>query len=113
QVACIAENTGGRYLPANNADALADALTAAIGDDVADATTLEPVVPAPPRHFPGAEMMPNVALVPTGYAIGEPLPFPVEQSFPADGTIDQCQAMCTADGNCGSWVYEPRGSNFV
>lgn len=113
QVSCIAENTGGRYLPANNAEALADALTAAIGDEAADTITPEPATPAPARHFPGAEMMPNVALAPTGYTIGEPLSFPEEQSFPADGTIAQCQAMCTTDGNCGSWRYEPRGSNFV
>ncbi|ODT82510.1 MAG: hypothetical protein ABS76_07790 [Pelagibacterium sp. SCN 64-44] len=111
QVACIAENTGGRYLPANNAEALADALTAAIGDDLA--TDVVPAMPAPSRHFPGAELMPNVALAPTGYNVGEPLPHPQEQSFPADGTIAQCQAMCTADSDCGAWRYEPKGSNFV
>ena len=113
QVACIAENTGGRYLPANNAEALADALTAAIGDELATSAAPDPETPEPSRHFPGAEFMPDVALAPTGYGVGEPLPHPQEQSFPEDGTIAQCQAICTADTDCGAWRYEPRGSNFV
>ncbi len=111
QVACIAENTGGRYIQAIDADGLAEALGAAVGGDVAAAPEAEPLPKS--RHFPGEAMMADVALVPTGRSFGEPVASPVEPAFAEDGTIAQCQALCTADGACGSWRYEPQGSYFV
>ncbi len=115
QVACIAENTGGRYMQANDADALADALAAAIGDDAAMATLPAPDMPEQERsrHFPGAEVMPGIALAPTGQSFGPVASYPAEFSFPPDGTIAQCQAQCAADALCGAWRYEPQGSYFV
>lgn len=102
-VACLAEATGGRYLAANDAAGLADALMLTV------AVTDEP----PAEHFPGAEKMAGVLLVPTGRTFGKPADPPAAASFPADGTPDQCQAICAADRFCGSWQFEPPGSLFV
>lgn len=115
EVACIAENTGGRYLPASDAGALASALEQAISDTPApEIAPLEiPETVRESRRFPGAVWMPGFALAPTGYAFGPDLPEPAAFDFPGDGTPEQCRAICEADGNCGSWRYEPAGSYFV
>lgn len=115
EVACIAENTGGRYLPASDADALAGALEQAISDtpppEIAPLEVPETVRES--RRFPGDVWMQGFALAPTGYAFGPDLPEPAAFDFPGDGTAEQCRSICEADGNCGSWRYEPAGSFFV
>lgn len=115
QVACIADNTGGRYIQAGDADSLAEALAAAVTDSEPPAAPPAPEAPEPerPRHYPGAEMMPGIALAPTGGTFGEPVPYPAEFEFPPEGTIAQCRAQCEADALCGAWRYEPKGSMFV
>jgi len=106
QVACIAAATGGRYLEARDAGSLGAALSETLAAPA-------PVPEPPATHFPGAPLMPNVALDPTGRAIGAGAP-PVRQaSFPPDGTAAQCQAACAADAACAAWRYEPKGSLFV
>ena len=103
-VACLAEETGGRYLAANDAAGLAAALTEAIAE----------APPEPPAdHFPGRELMPGVALEPTGRSFGPTAPAPAQPAFSADGTAPQCQALCAADNTCGSWQFEPPGSHFI
>ena len=49
QVACLAENTGGKYVPANNADELTDALRDLV--NVEPEPEPEPVIQARPVHF--------------------------------------------------------------
>lgn len=68
QVACIAQETGGRYIEASDAGALSGALRSVVGD-AASVTPEPPPEPAPvaaARHFPGAWFMPQARLAPTG-----------------------------------------------
>lgn len=109
EVACIAENTGGRYFEARDSAALSDALSAAVtgGDE-------PPAAPPPQRiYYPGAPMMESIALVPTGQTTGAAEGGPPEFSFPADGTAAHCAALCDGEEICAAWRYEPTGSNFV
>jgi Ca-activated chloride channel family protein len=110
QVACLAEETGGLYLPASDASGLADALARTVA--VAPAAVTEPPPPAR-AHFPGASRMPHLALQPTGQTIGSPGTDPAAISFAADGTADQCAAACDGDSACAAFRYEPPGSLFV
>lgn len=111
QVACLAQETGGLYLQASDAGALADALTRT----VAAAPTSAPEPPPPPArgYFPGAVRMPDIALAPSGYTIGDLVGDPAPLTFAADGTADQCAAACDADGLCAAYRYEPPGSLYV
>ena len=109
EVACIAENTGGRYFEARDSAALADALSAAVtgGGE-------PPAAPPPQRaYYPGAPMMESIALMPTGKTTGATGGSPPEFSFPADGSAAQCASLCEGDAICAAWRYEPVGSNFV
>jgi Ca-activated chloride channel family protein len=108
QVACLAENTGGRYFEAGDAAALAEALQATV-----TATEPPPAPPKPRSYFPGAPMMAAIGLAPTGQTTGAPAGSPPAFGFPADGTIEQCAALCEAEALCAAWRYEPAGSNFV
>lgn len=112
RLACIAKNTGGRYMEARDAGSLSGALASTV------TSAPPPVAPPPPArekpmHFPGAELMTDNALSPTGRAIADAPQSPAEKPFPAEGTIAQCKAICDADKLCGSWRYEPKGSLFV
>ncbi|WP_439574571.1 vWA domain-containing protein [Phreatobacter sp.] len=122
QVACIAANTGGRYIEARDAGALAGALAEVVAAAPAPSAGAPPAAAAAPppapepetsRHFPGGEMMTDAALAPTGGTTSEPMPYPAERAFPPEGTIAQCRAQCDADSACGAWRYEPKGSHFV
>jgi len=111
KVSCIAENTGGRYLDAKDGAGLSDAL---------EQVVLEPVEPVEMEEpetspwFPGEAFMQDVQLQPTGRETTGPAGNPNEDfAFPTDGTAEQCQAICEADANCGSWVYNPPGSYFI
>ncbi|MEH0075088.1 VWA domain-containing protein [Pannonibacter sp. Pt2] len=103
QVACLAENTGGRYIEAANAGELADALTEAI--------SMEP--PKANTHFPGKPLMPSIQLQPTGAAIGAETAVPAQPDFPRTGTAEDCRALAEADANAAAWNFEPPGSYFV
>lgn len=115
EVACIAGNTGGRYIEASDAGELAGALEQAVGGAAmpAPAPPPEPEPEEQTRHFPGDPWMPGFAIGTTGYAFGPDLPEPAAFDFPAEGTAEACRAICEADGDCGSWRYEPKGSFFV
>jgi len=114
RVACIAENTGGRYFGAEDSAGLAEALTAAVAAPEAAEVVPLPETPPPQRsYYPGAPMMEATAIAPTGMTTGAPGGAPPEFSFPADGTIAQCAALCEADAQCAAWRYEPAGSLFV
>lgn len=109
EVACIAENTGGRYFEARDRAALADALSAAVTGG-----SERPAAPPPQRtYYPGAPMMESIALMPTGQTTGAAEGSPPEFSFPADGSTAQCAALCDGEALCATWCYEPVGSNFV
>ena len=67
QVSCLASGTGGRYFDAADADDLSGALL----ESVASA----PVQETPPTqrtYFPGAAMMPEIGISPTGQTTGAP-----------------------------------------
>lgn len=109
QVACLAGNTGGRYFDAGDADGLADALLETVAAD-------EPAPATPPvqrTYFPGAPVMPGIALAPTGQTTGAPESALAAFDFPSNGTAQQCAAICTSDAQCAAWRYEPAGSLFV
>lgn len=115
EVACIAEETGGRFLQAGDAGTLSGALRAVVGN-APPAEAPPPPDPDPilqTNHFPGAWLMPQAQIMPTGRSFGPSVENPASIAFPADGTIETCQATCAADALCGSWQYEPPGSYFV
>lgn len=114
-VACIAENTGGRYLQASDAEALTEALAQTVGGAETPPAQAppEPEPPEESRHFPGAVWMPGFSIGPTGRSFGPDSPDPAAFDFPGEGSPEACQALCEADGACGSWRYEPVGSFFV
>jgi Ca-activated chloride channel family protein len=108
QVACLAETTGGQYFEASDGEALGAALQATVTAD------LPPPAPLPTRtYYPGAPVMPGIALAPTGQTTGAPEGYPAPFDFAADGTAEQCAALCTGDAACVAWRYEPPGSLFV
>lgn len=114
QVACIAQNTGGRYIRASDAKALERALAQTVTAKPAPEQK-PPAQPKPEsqRHFPGPELMPHVGLEPTGRTTQASKGTLDELAFPPEGTIAQCQATCTSDKLCAAWRYEPKGSYFV
>lgn len=105
-MACLAQKTGGRYIEARNGGDLSAALTA---------TVAAPASPPPAGRplYPGAEMMPNLGLDPTGMTAPRASTAPAEVAFPPTGTIAQCKAACDAQAVCAAWRYEPKGSYFV
>ena len=103
QVACLAENTGGRYIEAANAGELVSALTEAI--------SMEP--PKANTHFPGKPLMPAIQLQATGGAIGAESAAPGQPDFPRTGTAEDCRALAEADAAAAAWMFEPPGSYFV
>lgn len=109
QVSCLASATGGRYFDAADAAGLADALL----KTVASSAPLPATPPTQRTYFPGAAVMPEIGLAPTGQTTGAPESSLAEYDFPADGAPDQCAAICTGDGQCAAWRFEPAGSNFV
>lgn len=108
QVACLAEATGGRYLPASDAASLADAMRQVVSDSPPEfkpAPEPEPVEES--RHYPGDPWMKGFIISPTGRVFGPERPLPAEASFPKEGTPELCRAQCEADMACGSWRFEP------
>lgn len=117
KVACIAENTGGKYLEAADGVGLAGALKEVVLEKVVQEPA-EPIEEPPASEegpwYPGEEYMQNVQLQTTGETtdakfVGDP----EQVDFAADGTAAQCRAACDADSKCVSWLYEPPGSYFV
>lgn len=109
QVACLAQETGGRYFEAGDAEALSDALTATVAAP-------EPLPEAPKTtrsYFPGAALMEGIALSPTGGTTGAAEVSLAPFDFARDGTIAHCAAQCDGDAQCAAWRYEPPGSLFV
>ncbi len=115
QVACVAENTGGKYFPASDAKGLEDALkrTVAAAPQPKPEPAPEPKPQSASKHHPGLELMPNVALEPTGQNNGLTVEHVAELEFPNEGTVEQCKASCDGDKLCAAWRYEPKGSYFV
>ena len=101
QVACLAENTGGKYLPASDGDALVDALT----------TTVAQVVQVEPEPAPEPEPEPEPALdynlKPT-VALSEGGPDLDESSYDVTWTWYKP----AADGAAGDYVGTAFGTDF-
>ncbi len=109
QISCLATGTGGRYFDAADAEGLAGALM----ETVASSEPLPPTPPVQRTYFPGAPLMPEIGLQPTGQTTGAAEASLAAFDFPADGTAAQCSAICTGDGQCAAWRFEPPGSYFV
>lgn len=112
KVACIAENTGGKYLEAADGAGLAEALEKVVLEPAEPVEEMPPPTAGP--WYPGEEMMRNIQLQATGGTTdAEPAKDPELTSFPGNGDAAQCRAACDADSSCVSWLYEPPGSYFV
>lgn len=127
QVACLAEETGGRYVQANDAATLAEALTQTLTAAPEPAPQPEPEpepTPAPEPApaddarqggpwYPGPSRQAGLQIWATGRDLGIVAAPLTAISFPADGTPEQCEAACAADAACRAWQFEPQGSYFV
>ncbi|PTW99124.1 VWA domain-containing protein [Pararhodobacter aggregans] len=120
QVACLAEETGGRYFQADDAAALTEALTQTLAAPAPEPTPEPrpeplPVEPAvqPGPWYQGPGFTNGLQLQPTGRSRETGAPMPAEISFPAEGTAEMCQTACASDALCTAWQYEPPGSLFV
>lgn len=99
QVACLAENTGGRYIPADDSDQLVDALRRTIMADESDFVDEEPAAPARRRvefTFRDAEGSPKleqdqvtIVIEPrAGAAFGEWRMWRHERAYSAEGMFE-------------------------
>lgn len=109
QISCLATGTGGRYFDAADAEGLSDALLETVASSEPPPATL----PVQRTYFPGETVMPEIGIRPTGQTTGAPESTLAEFGFPADGTPEQCSAICNGDGQCSAWRFEPPGSHFV
>ncbi|MBJ3783951.1 vWA domain-containing protein [Devosia sediminis] len=97
QVACLAENTGGQYLSAQNGDDLVSALTTT----VAQVTEVVEVAPEPePEPVPEPTPVPEYNLLPTA-SLAEGGPDIDDSGYQ---TIDWQWFKVNADGSKGEWV---------
>lgn len=112
KIACIAENTGGKYLEAADGAGLAEALEKVVLEPSEPVEEMPPPTAGP--WYPGEEIMRNIQIQATGGTTdAEPARDPELTDFPADGDAAQCRAACDAEAACVSWLYEPPGSYFV
>ena len=107
QLACLASSTGGRYLMADSAAELNQALKAVA---VATPDTPKPEVKSAQEWLPGYSL---------GWVSGTQLEGIEDQGatrsmdFQINQTAKDCQAICYAEENCAGWHYEPTGSYFI
>ncbi len=96
-VQCLADNTGGKYISANDADGLRQAIESAVND----------TPPPAPEPAPEPEPIPDVTFDPTAVLVdgGDPL---VE----GDGNIAWDFFKPNADGTPGEWVRTEYGNNY-
>ena len=124
QVACLAQETGGRYFQADDAAGLTEALTqtlAASAPPPEPAPEPEPepraTPPAPDQAsgpwYPGPRMQAGLQIMPTGLSRGLGGALPAAIRFPPDGTAAQCQSACAADDACTIWQFDPPGSYVI
>lgn len=104
QLRCLAERTGGRYVKADTASELNQAL---------DAVSDSPAATISARE--GRDWMPGYALeAEVGTTLdGEAQASTGNHDFSVDQRAEDCQALCAADAGCGGWHYEPAGSYFI
>ncbi|GAB1477844.1 hypothetical protein MASR2M74_03860 [Paracoccaceae bacterium] len=102
QVACLAENTGGRYFAAGDAEALADALKAAVAAE-------EPPVEAPePTPAPKSQPLPRATIdAPAAVPIGQPAA--IGWTGPG-AALDTIEIGLPGDGKRAGWVYVADGN---
>jgi Ca-activated chloride channel family protein len=100
QVACLAENTGGKYLSANDGAALVEALTATVAQVVQ--AEPEPAPEPEPEPVAAYNFKPTVALSEGGPDIVDNTVFDVTWEFHA----------VAADGGKGDWVATDYNAGF-
>lgn len=101
QVACLAENTGGRYFAAGDAEALADALKTAVAAEEPPAAA-----PAPPAAKP--EPLPGATLdAPAAAPIGQPAA--IGWTGPG-AALDTIEIGLPGNGKRAGWVYVAEGN---
>ena len=105
QLRCLAERTGGRYVPARDAGELHQAL-----GQIAEAAPMPSV-----RAREGEAWI-------TGYGLEAEVAVTLDANaqeaignhdFAPGQDADACQALCLADPRCAGWHYEPGGSYFI
>lgn len=102
QVACLAENTGGRYFAAGDAAALADALKTAVAAEEPPAAAPE----APPTAEP--EPLPEATLdAPAAVPMGQPAA--IGWTGPG-AALDTIEIGLPGDGKRAGWVYVADGN---
>ena len=98
-VQCLADNTGGKYLSADDGDALKDAIDAAVSD--------APPAPPPEEPTPPIEPVSAITFDPTALlAEGE------DPLVDGDGSIAWEFARPNADGSPGEWVRTEYGNAY-
>ncbi|MBL8580091.1 MAG: VWA domain-containing protein [Mesorhizobium sp.] len=95
QVACLAENTGGKYIQASDADTLKDALVQTV---VAEPAPAPQPAPAPEPAAPEFNLIPRVSLVEGG------------PDLPADAGNTWFVHRANADGSQGEYVSTDYGA---
>jgi Ca-activated chloride channel family protein len=105
QVACLAENTGGQYLQANDAAALGDALATTVAEvaEAPPAPDPEPA-PTPPPAAPEFNLVPTASLSEGGAVLGP--------SDPIAGGIAWALHRRDAAGGRGDYIDTNYGSEW-
>ncbi|MEM8797452.1 MAG: VWA domain-containing protein [Pseudomonadota bacterium] len=103
QVACLAENTGGKYFQARNADELADAL----GETVAIAPPPPPVEPEPPKKSQPGKLAASLVLSEGGEPISKEMSNGIAWFIePADGQGSGNARTNISRGHEAAWSGE-------
>jgi hypothetical protein len=105
QLECLAKNTGGRYIAAQDAASLQSALS----------SLAKSPAPTPPAVKTGEAWIEGFSLT---WAAGERLDANDEGAtqvveFSTEQSARDCQALCLQAEACAAWHYEPTGSYFI
>ena len=99
EVACLAENTGGMYLPASGGAALIEALNSTVAQVSEPSPVAEPVAP-PPAPVAEFNFMPTVVM-----AEGD-------DPMPSDSDVVWEVNVADSNGNAGEWVRTEYGGRI-
>ncbi len=99
-VACLAENTGGKYLSASDAGSLASALSTTVAQVDQPSPVIEPAPPPPEPAAPEFNFMPTVVM-----AEGD-------DPMPSDSDVVWDVNLADSAGNAGEWVRTEYGGRI-
>lgn len=101
EVACLATNTGGKYIAAEDAGSLADALNTTVAQVEEPSPVTEPAPPPPPEPAaPEFNFMPTVVM-----AEGD-------DPMPSDSEVAWDVNLADSAGNAGEWVRTEYGGRI-